>query len=362
MDPLQLRHPLPQEYLQRHDTELLQNIFLGVRQAILTGNYGQNSPQALMATLETIAAIVRERRGGGGGGRGMPPDPRESYGPPPFGGPGGPFGMGRGRSGSPPFGMGRGRPSSAPFGMGRGGPASPPFGGMGQGYPGGPFGMGAGRPPPHFGMGPGGPPPEFMGGRGPGEPGSPFGMGPGYPAFGAMGGNPMHNPYMQAEYGFPGEFTYGPRRRPRPRSPGMGPFMGDPFDDDLDDDEYPFRFRAAPGSSFRDYFDTSFSSPRQDDDPLFGESRPKQPVRNPDTPDLYAIMGLPRTAKPKEIEKKYKELMMKYHPNRIAQKGGSEKEKEEATKKCQEVNQANDVLSNPRRRAIYDQTGEIKEL
>ena len=67
--------------------------------------------------------------------------------------------------------------------------------------------------------------------------------------------------------------------------------------------------------------------------------------------DYYEILGVSRTASPEEIKKAFKKMAMKYHPDR----NPGDKEAEEKFKK---INEANEVLSDPEKRQIYDQYGE----
>lgn len=66
--------------------------------------------------------------------------------------------------------------------------------------------------------------------------------------------------------------------------------------------------------------------------------------------DYYEILGLNRDASQDAIKKAYRKLATKYHPD----KNPGDKEAEE---KFKEVNQANEVLSNPEKRPLYDKYG-----
>lgn len=67
--------------------------------------------------------------------------------------------------------------------------------------------------------------------------------------------------------------------------------------------------------------------------------------------DYYAVLGVSKTATSEEIKKAYRKLARQYHPD-------VNPNKEEATRKFKEVNEANEVLSDPEKRKKYDQYGE----
>jgi len=66
----------------------------------------------------------------------------------------------------------------------------------------------------------------------------------------------------------------------------------------------------------------------------------------------YDVLGIAKNATDKEIKKAYKRLAIKYHPDKA-----DEHKKEEHTKKFQEITEANEVLSDPEKRKIYDLYG-----
>ena len=66
--------------------------------------------------------------------------------------------------------------------------------------------------------------------------------------------------------------------------------------------------------------------------------------------DYYEVLGVAKTASADEIKKAYRKLAIKYHPDR----NPGDKEAEE---KFKEAAEAYDVLSNPDKRARYDQFG-----
>ena len=67
--------------------------------------------------------------------------------------------------------------------------------------------------------------------------------------------------------------------------------------------------------------------------------------------DYYKILGIDKKASPDEVKKAYRKLARKYHPDVNANN-------KEAEKKFQEVNEANEVLSDPEKRKKYDEYGE----
>jgi len=67
--------------------------------------------------------------------------------------------------------------------------------------------------------------------------------------------------------------------------------------------------------------------------------------------DYYKILGIDKKATPEEIKKAYRKLAVKYHPD----KNPGDKKSEE---KFKEINEANDVLSDPEKRTKYDNLGE----
>ena len=66
--------------------------------------------------------------------------------------------------------------------------------------------------------------------------------------------------------------------------------------------------------------------------------------------DYYKILGADKKASQDEIKKAYRKLAVKYHPD----KNPGNKEAEE---KFKEIGEANEVLSDPDKRKLYDQLG-----
>ncbi len=66
--------------------------------------------------------------------------------------------------------------------------------------------------------------------------------------------------------------------------------------------------------------------------------------------DYYSILGVPKTASEEDIKKAYRKLARKLHPDLNPNDA-------EANKKFQQINEANEVLSDPEKRKKYDQYG-----
>lgn len=69
--------------------------------------------------------------------------------------------------------------------------------------------------------------------------------------------------------------------------------------------------------------------------------------------DYYKILGINKNADEGEIKKAYRNLAMKYHPDRNK---GNEKE---ANEKFKEINEAYEVLGDPKKRKQYDHFGTV---
>merc|ERR1712180_168423 len=66
--------------------------------------------------------------------------------------------------------------------------------------------------------------------------------------------------------------------------------------------------------------------------------------------DYYSILGVAKGASDDEIKKAYRKLALKYHPDKNQSPGAEERFKE--------IGEAYDVLSDSRKKQIYDQYGE----
>ena len=67
--------------------------------------------------------------------------------------------------------------------------------------------------------------------------------------------------------------------------------------------------------------------------------------------DYYKTLGIEKTATEDEVKKAYRKLARKYHPD-------LNPNDKEANKKFQQINEANEVLSDPEKRKKYDAYGE----
>ncbi|CAL1714784.1 unnamed protein product [Somion occarium] len=74
------------------------------------------------------------------------------------------------------------------------------------------------------------------------------------------------------------------------------------------------------------------------------------------TLSLYEILGLERTATTDDIRKAYKKRALETHPDRLPQ-GATTEEKASAEEQFRLVNNAYEVLNDPRNRELYDRSG-----
>ncbi|MDP6453371.1 MAG: DnaJ domain-containing protein, partial [SAR202 cluster bacterium] len=65
--------------------------------------------------------------------------------------------------------------------------------------------------------------------------------------------------------------------------------------------------------------------------------------------DYYDVLGVAKSASEEDIKKAFRKLALEYHPDRNKNEG--------AEGKFKEVNEAYQVLSDPKKRATYDRYG-----
>ncbi|SVC65431.1 uncharacterized protein METZ01_LOCUS318285, partial [marine metagenome] len=68
---------------------------------------------------------------------------------------------------------------------------------------------------------------------------------------------------------------------------------------------------------------------------------------NENLPDYYAILQVQKNASQDEIKRQFRLLAKKWHPDK--------KQSNDAEEKMAQINMAYEVLSNPKRRKMYDQ-------
>lgn len=68
--------------------------------------------------------------------------------------------------------------------------------------------------------------------------------------------------------------------------------------------------------------------------------------------DYYEILGVKKSASLDEVRKSYRELALRYHPDRVPLE-----QKKESEEKFKEISEAYAVLSDSQKRALYDQYG-----
>ena len=69
--------------------------------------------------------------------------------------------------------------------------------------------------------------------------------------------------------------------------------------------------------------------------------------------DYYKILGLERSASPKDIRKVYRKLALKFHPDKTQNRDDTE---------FKRIREAYDVLSDPMKRQMYDMCGSATNM
>ena len=73
----------------------------------------------------------------------------------------------------------------------------------------------------------------------------------------------------------------------------------------------------------------------------------RKSLLNNNLPDYYAVLQIQKNASQNEIKSQFRQLAKKWHPDK--------KQSDDAEEKMAQINMAYEVLSNPKRRKIYDQ-------
>ncbi|KAF1996491.1 DnaJ-domain-containing protein [Amniculicola lignicola CBS 123094] len=180
---------------------------------------------------------------------------------------------------------------------------------------------------------------------------------PGYSRFNTeraeqFGGSTGSNPGQNGSRG-------GSNRDPDGRAGGpRGPQSGfNPFTD---------REGDPGGSSRHDFssFKTFYASTERDGGArsqfTFGEEGFREPPAPSEsaTPDLYAVLGVPRNASTADIQKAFKNKIMTYHPDKAPKDDAAQ---EQAKKKTADLNLAREILTDSEKRERYDDTGRVDE-
>lgn len=75
--------------------------------------------------------------------------------------------------------------------------------------------------------------------------------------------------------------------------------------------------------------------------------------------DYYKILEIDKNATTEDIKKAYRKLAKKWHPNR--NNSGTEEEKKQAEKRFKDINDANIILNDPKKRKIFDCGGDPED-
>ena len=101
----------------------------------------------------------------------------------------------------------------------------------------------------------------------------------------------------------------------------------------------------------------STSKSKKDKKPIKEEKESKSDItseENPQSPNLYSLLGVEKTATNAEIKKAYRRLVFVYHPDK-------NKTDPDAGSKFANITRAYKILSNPDSRRIYDETGDYDD-
>ena len=101
----------------------------------------------------------------------------------------------------------------------------------------------------------------------------------------------------------------------------------------------------------------STSKSKKEKKPIKEEEDSKEDIsseNNPQSPNLYSLLGVDKLATNAEIKKAYRRLVFVYHPDK-------NKTDPDAGSKFANITRAYKILSNPDSRKIYDETGDYDD-
>jgi len=104
--------------------------------------------------------------------------------------------------------------------------------------------------------------------------------------------------------------------------------------------------------AFRDFLREQAQADRARRERLDQQQREQRQPQRPQPNNHYHILGVAQNASEAEIRRAYRQLALQFHPDRAAANNIT---LEEANRRMQQLNEANEILSNPEARHKYDQ-------